>query len=290
MNVDPLSVKVDPYKLVNNAPAVPSLPLVYEELNQAINDPDSSSSTIGDIISQDIGLAGRLLRIANSSLYSFPSRIDTVSQAIIVIGIQQLRDLTLGTSVIELFEGISIDLVNMDSFWRHSISCGICARVLATYRRESNVERFFVAGLLHDIGRLVLYTKLPDHARNALVRCKSSGELLYKVERELMECDHSDVGSALLQFWKLPTNLVEAIACHHNPLSGTRYPVEAALVHIADIIANAMQIGSSGERFVPPLVPEAWERSGLSESILVPTLQEVDRQITDTIEMLLKAE
>lgn len=288
MKVDPLTMKVDPYKLVDSAPSVPSLPLVYEELNQAINDPSSSSSTIGDIISKDMGLAARLLRIANSALYSFPSRIDTVSQAIIVIGIQQLRDLTLGTSVIELFEGISIDLVNMDSFWRHSIACGICARVLATYRREANVERFFVTGLLHDIGRLVMYMKLPDHARNALVRCKSSGELLYKVERELMECDHSDIGGALLQFWKLPTNLVEGIAHHHSPLSASRYPVEAALVHVADIIANAMQIGSTGERFVPPLVGEAWQRTGLSESVMVPTLQEVDRQIADTIEMLLK--
>ncbi|MDD2709144.1 MAG: HDOD domain-containing protein [Verrucomicrobiae bacterium] len=288
MNLDPRSLKIDPYKLVDDAPNVPSLPLVYEELNQAINDPSSSSTTIGDVIGKDAGLAARLLRIANSALYSFPSRIDTISQAIIVIGIQQLRDLTLGTSVIELFEGISIELVNMDSFWRHSIACGICARVLATYRREANVERYFVAGLLHDIGRLIMYLKLPDHASESLIRCKTSGELMYKVEREFMECDHCDIGSALLQHWKLPTNLVEGVMHHHYPLRATRYPIEASLVHIADIIANAMQIGTSGEHFVPPLVPETWERSGLSPSILAPTLAEVDRQMADMIEMLLK--
>ncbi len=185
---------VTPKSLINDSGTVPSLPLIYEEITNTINDPNSSTNSIGDVISKDSGLTARLLRIANSALYNFPSTIDTISQAVIVIGIQQLRDLALGTSVVELFEGIADDLVNMDSFWRHSIACGIAARILATYRREANVERYFVAGVLHDIGRLIIYLKLSEEAREALVRCKGSGELLYKVEKEILGFDHAEVG------------------------------------------------------------------------------------------------
>ncbi len=281
-------MSITPKSLINDSGTVPSLPLIYEEITNTINDPNSSTSAIGDVISKDSGLTARLLRIANSALYNFPSTIDTISHAVIVIGIQQLRDLALGTSVVELFEGIADDLVNMNSFWRHSIACGIAARILATYRREANVERYFVAGVLHDIGRLIIYLKLPDQARECLVRCKSSGELLHRVEKEILGFDHGEVGGVLLDYWKLPTTLIESVTHHHQPMHSTRFPVEACVIHVADLIANAMQLGSSGERLVPPLSSEAWERIGLSPSVLAPTLNEVDRQFGDAVETFLK--
>jgi HD-like signal output (HDOD) protein len=276
-------MKVDPDSLVNHMGTIPSLPLIYDQLNEAINDPSSSSATIGEVISNDSGLAARLLKIANSALYNFPTPIDTITQAVTVIGIQQLRDLALGTSVVELFDGISDDLVNMDSFWKHSICCGITARILATYRRESNVERYFVAGLLHDIGRLVIYLKVPDQARETLLRCKSTHELLHKAEKEIMGFDHADVGGVLLSGWKLPVNLIEAVSFHHYPMKSVGYPTESSIVHVADILANAMQQGTSGERYVPPLAEKAWDQLGISTSILTPTIHEVDRQFKDVI-------
>lgn len=276
-------MKLDPNILVNEMGTIPSLPNIYHQLNEAINDPSSSSSTIGDVISNDSGLSARLLKIANSALYNFPTPIDTISQAVTVIGIEQLRDLALGTSVIELFEGIADDFVSMQSFWCHSISCGIAARVLATYRRESNVERYFVAGLLHDIGRLVMYLKVPDQARDILIQCKNKSQLLYVAEREVLGFDHSEVGAVLLDLWKLPANLIESVAHHHSPQRCVKYPIEASIVHVANILANAMQQGSSGERYVPPLSEYAWNQLGISPSVLAPTLIEVDRQFKDVI-------
>jgi putative nucleotidyltransferase with HDIG domain len=277
----------DPDSLVNDSSKIPSLPLIYQEITSAIDDPSSSTSMIGEVISKDSGLSVRLLRIANSSLYNFPSTVDTVSQAIIVIGIQQIRDLALGTMVIEMFDGISPELVDMNSFWRHSLACGIAARVLASHRREANVERFLVAGVLHDIGRLILYMKVPDQAKEALVRSKDKGELLYKIEREIFGFDHGEVGGALLRHWKLPPNLMDAVNFHHTPQKAKK-PSDPCIVHVADIMTNAMRLGSSGEHFVPPLQLGCWEKLDLPKDVILSTMKEVDRSFQNTVDMFLQ--
>ena len=144
---------------------LPSLPAIFNEVNEAVDDPRSSMGDIAEIISSDISLSARILRLVNSAFFGFPSRIDTISHAVTIIGTQQLRDLVLATAVIDLFRGIPSELVDMRSFWQHSISCGIASRILSSYHREANIEHFFVAGLLHDLGRLILYIKIPDQTK-----------------------------------------------------------------------------------------------------------------------------
>ncbi|PYV36816.1 MAG: phosphohydrolase [Acidobacteria bacterium] len=276
----------NPRDLLNGTVEVSALPMIFTRINDAVNDPRSSIADIGRIISEDSSLSARLLRIVNSVLYSFPSKIETITRAVTIVGTQQLRDVALATSVMKMFAEMSEDLLNMEAFWHHSIGCGITARILASYRREPNVERFLVAGMLHDIGRLLIHTKMADQARAALLRCESSGELLYKVEVDEFGFDHAAVGGALLQLWKLPASLEEVVTCHHNPRRAQRYAVETAVIHVADVIAHAMRLGNSGERFVPPLDSRAWERIGIPLSYLSETMDQVDRQINDAIKMI----
>jgi len=265
---------------------IPSLPMIFTRIDEAVNNPRSSLAEIGRIISEDSSLTARLLKIVNSAFYSFPTRIETISRAVTVVGTQQLRDLALATSVMKLFQGIPADLMNMEAFWKHSIGCGVSARILATRRREANVERFFVAGILHDIGRLALCLNEGDWMRGALGRCHASGELLYKVELEELGFDHAGLGRALLENWKLPASLEETVAYHHNPIAASRFPVEAAVVHVADIIAHAMQLGNSGEQLVPPLNPQAWDRTGISPEQLPDILNHIDRQFSEAAEWM----
>jgi putative nucleotidyltransferase with HDIG domain len=260
---------------------------VYERLSQVMNHPLSSSSDIGKVISEDPDLTGRLLRLVNSPIYGFPSRISTVSQAISIVGMNQLHDLAVGASFIRLFASVPQDLVDMASFWQHSVACAVAARILATHRRETNVERFFVAGLLHDIGRPIMYQKLPNESRQALERARSTGELLHRIEGEIFGFHHGQLGSALLDRWKLPTMLQEAVAWHHQPRLAARYPVEAAVVHVADHLANAFQLGSSGEHLVPPLLPEGWAGLGLSETVIPGVLKQIDLQFADAVSAVL---
>lgn len=267
---------------------VSSLPMIYYKINDAINHPRTSMADIAKIIRDDPGLTVRLLRLVNSAFYGFPSRIETITQALVIIGTNQLRDLALATSITHLFEGIPEDLISMDSFWRHSIACGVGAKTLATYRNETNVERFLIAGMLHDIGRLILYKREGELAQELLLQSRSEQDLLFRIEQERLGFDHAVLGSRLLQLWNLPVSLVEAVAFHHTPQKALPYPIEATLVHLADILVNALKWGSSGESYVPPIDEKAWERAGLSISILSSLIDSMDQQMDEIVYSLLK--
>ena len=276
-----------PNDLLKGYVEISSLPTIFTRINEAVNNPRSSMNEIGKIIGEDAGLTARLLMVVNSAFFSFPQRIESISKAISIVGTQQLRDLALATSIIKLFKGIPTDLVNMENFWKHCIGVGIAARTIGTFRREMNVERFFVAGILHEIGRLVIYMKIPDISRETILRSKEINQLLYIVEAERIGFDHAAVGRGLLQAWKLPHYLDEVVAYHHRPDLATRFPVETAIVHAADVISHAMQLGSSGERLVPPLNQEAWERLALPVSVLAPTFEQIDRQFKEAVKFIL---
>lgn len=278
---------ISPRDLLRGYVEVSSLPTIHLRLEEAINNPKKSMSDIAKVIREDPGLTARLLRIVNSAFYNFPSKVETISQAVTIVGTQQLSALALATSVMKMFKGIQSNLVSMDSFWRHSIACGLAARVLATMRRDNNAERFFVAGMLHDIGRLILYTKLTDKSQEILQRAQQKPMLLYEAEREVLGFTHAVVGGLLLQTWKLPTSLEEIVMYHHNPTSATRFPVETAIVHLSDIIVHSMDLGTSGETYIPPLDPAAWEKLGLHPSVLASVEEQVDRQYQDAMQSMM---
>ncbi len=278
---------ISPRDLLRGYVEVSSLPTIHIRLEEAINNPKKSMSDIAKVIREDPGLTARLLRIVNSAFYNFPSRVETISQAVTIVGTQQLSALALATSVMNMFKGIQSTLVSMDSFWRHSIACGLAARVLATMRRDNNAERFLVAGMLHDIGRLILYTKLTDKSQEILNTARQQPQLLYETERDALGFTHAVVGGLLLQSWKLPTSLEEIVMYHHNPMSATRFPMETAIVHVSDIIVHSMQLGTSGERYIPPLDPAAWEKLNLHPSVLASVEEQVDRQYQDALQTMM---
>lgn len=272
--------------LLRGISSVPSLPLFHTRLDEAINHPRSSIADIAKIISEDQGLTARILKLANSPLFGYFSKIDTIIQAVTIIGVQQVRDLALAISVMGLFEGIPEDLITMELFWKHSIACGLTARILATSQRESNLERFFVAGILHDIGRLVMFISIPDLCREMIEVAQGDGKLLYDLEKERLGFDHGDVGGTLLRRWKLPARIVEPVEFHHNCLQAGQYPREASILHLADVIAHALEFGSSGDMRVPRLDSLAWERLGLSPNLLKSLIPQIDTQFSETIKIL----
>lgn len=280
----------DAQALVDSANQLYTLPTIYYQVDAAINDPVSTATRIGKIISEDAGLSARLLRVVNSAYFGLPSRIDTISRAVTAIGTHQLRDLILATSVIESFRGIPDSLVDMESFWRHSIATGVAARIIATYLREPNVERFFVGGLLHDIGSLLMYAQIPRDEAAVLKQCAETDALLHVAERELLGYDHAEVGGLLLKSWKLPTALADMARCHHGPRKSAQHAAEVAVIHVADIISHALELGSNGEKFVPPLEANAWDRLGLSEGALSTIVGLVDKQYHSAVSQILRSQ
>jgi HD-like signal output (HDOD) protein len=239
-------VSLTPQGLVESIEDLVTLPEVALRIARMVEDPSSSSTDIGREISRDAALTARLLRIANSPAFGHHGKIATISRAITVLGVRQVRDLTVGLTAIRTFDGISNELVTMESFWRHSLLCAVAAGQIAARRDSGRDDSPFVAGLLHDIGQLVLFSRAPVPARQALLMSvDSSDDLgLFLCEREVMGFDHGAVGLALAKKWGLPRSLQECIEFHHEPERAEEYPLDVATVHIANSAAVLAEIGS----------------------------------------------
>jgi len=279
-----MSSTLTPQELVHRNINLLSLPETAMRINTMVSDPNSTAADIGDIVSQDPALTARLLRVVNSSFYGFPSQIDTISMAITILGTRQLRDLVITTSVINRFREIPASVVAMESFWCHSLTSAIAAKNLAQHMKISNSERLFVAGLLHDIGKLVMYIALPDPSRQVIEIAAEPQVDSDHVEKAIFGFTHGQVGAELLRQWRLPESLVEPVAYHHEPLSAKVYPQETAIVHLADVIANDIQppISADDDNMAEPL---AWEILGLEASLLERLHEEVYQQLDDALDI-----
>ena len=273
-------------RLVEETSTVYSLPLFYERLNETINHPRSSIDDISQIITEDQGLAVRLLRLANSPMFGCYAKVDSITKAVTIIGTQPLRDLALAASVMGVFKGIPEELMNMTSFWQHSTACGIIARSLGIYRREANVERLFVAGMLHDVGQVVLVAARPEVSRELLEAQRDSGRFYRELERERLGFDHADLGGGLLKKWKIPVSIGEPVVCHHSPGAAEQFRLETALIHLADVICEALEFGHGAESGVPPFDEAAWERLELPPSMLGAVIKQAESQIAETFAIL----
>lgn len=260
-----------------------SLPDIFVRIVEAIKHPASSASYVADVIGKDAALSAKLLNLVNSAFYGFPRRIDTLARAVTIIGSNHLTNLAMGVSVLSMFEDIPPEHLDMRSFWEHSLGCGLVARQIASHLPGNhNEERYFVAGLLHDIGRLVLVRNLARLYGHMLLAARSRRLVLADVELQGLGFRHDRVSGLLCREWRLPETLEKAVMRHHNPGAGREGP-EPCVIHLADILAHAMPIGHGGNEFVPPLDEDAWESLGLSQHQLGPILLAAGHQLDDTM-------
>lgn len=275
---------------VKDASKLVSPPDVCVRLLELVETPDTSAADIGAVLTQDPNLTARLLRMVNSSYYNFPSRIDTVSRAVTVVGIRELYSLVLAVSAVQVFTRIPAQLVNMDTFWRHSIYCALIARGLARRRRILHPERLFIAGLLHDIGSLLIYQRVPERARDLLLSTNGDEQALHHAEKDALGFSHADLGGLMMELWKLPVPLQEAVCHHHSPGGAQEGKLEAAIVHIAEALANHSEIGAFCEKPSEDMTihPDVWDAVGLSaeEFEADELIGEAGLQFTETATVL----
>lgn len=271
-------------KLVQGISGLVTLPHIFVRISQLVEDPGSNTSDIAKAISQDPSFTARLLRVANSPFYGFPSSIDTVSKAVSIIGTSQIRSLALSMSIAKSFDGLPNKLVSMENFWRHSLYCAMIARILAKRARKCDAEAVFTAGLLHDVGQLVIFNRMPEKAREALLLMQDSIDDLppNEAEQQIMGFDHAQVGMELAHQWKLPPLLAECIGYHHSIGKTRRYPREVALVHLANIFAQMAELDTLDPEDVSAVDPRAWEMSGMGAD--VDLIQEVVRDAQHQID------
>lgn len=278
---------LDAERIVTNVLKVAALPAVAMKFSEAIRDPLTSNQDLENIVSEDSALAAKVLMIANSALYNFPSKIDTISNAITIIGHKQLSEIILSCSIVAMFKDIPQDVIDMEQFWRHSIAVATAARILAASRREQNIEKYFTAGLLHDIGKLIIFVEAPKYALEVIQQCAIRSELMYKVEKDVLGFDHAKLGAMLLKKWKLPDSVVSAVYYHHMPSVSSGDIIGPGIIHVADMITHALQFGSSGEGFVPALNEKAWNALDLDVEILGPLIEQLHVQHNEAVKYIL---
>jgi putative nucleotidyltransferase with HDIG domain len=246
---------------------LPEIPSIIFTLNDTIADPFSSADDIARVINQSPGLSALLLRIVNSAFYGFPSRIDSVTRAVTIIGSKEVSALAVGITTMEVFKDIPKSVFDMQAFTHHSLACGVLARILAAGGNIRNTEQLFVSGLLHDIGRMVMFNYFPEQAGWMLYATAAGNATLYDMEKRVMGFRHTDIAADLFEKWKFPVALSQNVVYHHRPLAA-QDPAKAAIVHLADIIVHSLGEGKSGEWRVPALDAAAWDKLRLSPQTL----------------------
>ncbi len=272
-----------PQTLIARVGDLATLPDICRRILEAVNNPRSSAAFVADIISKDVGLAAKLLKLANSSFYRRESKVDTLTRAVAMVGSSQIANLTLGVSLIHMFKDIPPQFLNMRLFWRHSLHCAVWSQLLAGHLRLPCEERCFLAGMLHDVGRLALLRHLPERYGEVLRRSGPETAPAHCVEERLLGYDHARLGGLLLEKWRIPEALAMSVHGHHAP-GAHGLQTECCLVHLADIIAHALQQETGGPLdLVPPLDAAAWEALDANKNAIPALVPQANHQLREIL-------
>lgn len=255
--------------------SLPPMPAVALELLHTLTETDASSADLAELarrIAQDQAITARVLRVANSPFYGLQSRVASINDAIVVLGFSAVRSLVLTSAVVTTLPAGKCAGFSADRFWRHVLGTAVAAQALARPLRRKP-ESLFIAGLLHDIGRLVMLSANPEGFARVIQIATERDCHLVDVETEIFGCDHTAVGAAIAQHWNFPADIVEALAFHHNPAQ-TAPGSLAAIIHYADGIAKALDLEGAENTQMARLQPAAIDALGLDWQTLTAVLAE----------------
>lgn len=217
---------------------IASPPNIYFELQKIVDNPSKSIADAAFVIEKDAGLAIRLLKIVNSAFYGFPSKIASIDRAINLIGTRELQNIILGTVVIDRFSGLPGELISMHDFWARNLRCALIAQGIDQHLGRPFSEAIFICGILHNIGQLVFFRRIPELAKEVSLLLDADEDLTggdeIKFERSIIGFDHFEVGAELTKLWKLPDIISESIRLHPYPDNTEEFYKIAAILRVAD--------------------------------------------------------
>ena len=260
--------------------SLPTIPPLVRKLLMTIDSPTLSLTDMGKFVAKDQALTARLLKMVNSPIYGFPGRISSVSQALILLGLNVVKGILLGVSVFEMMEKTMVGL------WEHSLSTAVVARGIAIKRELNDPEEIMVSALLHDIGKVAMKAKFSPKYGEALSMSEGAMVLIKDAEEKIFAINHADAGGWLCQKWNFPLTLVEPIAYHHKPSLTKNALVQTEIVHVADILVRARGFGFPGDRLIPAVNPEVWEKLHLSESEVRDLLTSMEDAIQEAADLV----
>jgi putative nucleotidyltransferase with HDIG domain len=261
---------------VKECPRLPSLRSIETALRELLHADNRFTTQISEVIRRDPSLTARLLRLVNSVYYGLNSPVNSIEEAVFYLGVRQIRQLAVVTPVIEDFHKLAGNsLFPWREFWQHCIATAILSREFTQSISQQDDESDYVAGLIHDVGKIVLASAFPNHFRAIYLDETGEGDLLER-ERRVLGIDHTELGAIYLSQHNLPEVLVEVARHHHRPEHATKSPELVAAVHLADMLARFARIGTSGNN--AEIRDESWLDT-TAWRILHPNLSKTDESI-----------
>ncbi len=274
--------------IISSINALPTLPTIYTQLSEALDDEYASNQRIAQIISSDQASAFKVLKVANSPIFGVQRRIESINQALLFLGHTEVKNILLALSIVKQFNGKgdpnslrSVDL------WAHSIATGIICRNLAILSGQKKFDNYFLAGILHDIGKLLFLQFAPKEYINAVKLAKEEKIPILIAEKEVLKIDHAQAGQILADKWKIPSYIQETIQYHHPAQTpkGTNHLLST--VHLANIIARIMKLGFSGDNLIPQPNNIIWEEIVLDKGDIISLSDKILSDYKNAIHTLL---
>lgn len=230
------------------------------------NDPRSSAVDISRVISYDPAFTARVLRMANSAYYGFARKVTTVSEAIVILGYETLKSVVLALTLQNFYDreikGYGLE---KGELWKHSVGCALAARLIANQVKYPNIEEAFIAGLLHDVGKVLLNLFVKEELYQIIEMAGSQGLSFAEAEKRILGFDHQEIGAKVANKWNFNDKIVEAIQYHHRPDRAKKDPDLTAIVHVADFICLSLGLGVGSDGMLYPLKKEALNQLKLDE-------------------------
>lgn len=261
-------------KIIMDTKTLPTLPGVINKLTSMSNNDKSSVQEMARIVSSDQVLSARILRLANSPSYGF-YRVSTISNAMILLGVNVVKSLAISSSIFEVMEKNSVGL------WEHSLGTGVVSNLIAKKLGLPECEEIATAGLLHDIGKVIISLKCSEAEHEVRRIIDEKQVYMWEAEHEVIGTDHAEVGGWLAKSWFLPDKLTEPIACHHNVDASESHRIKTSVVHMADVLIKASGFGDSGDSYVPLIQQAAWDALKLNEQIIAELVEELEDKLVE---------
>jgi putative nucleotidyltransferase with HDIG domain len=263
---------------------LPSLPVVVIDLLSTMEQEDIDIHLLAGKITLDQSLTAKTLRLANSSFYGMQSKVTSIQQAIAVLGFHSIRTLVTACSVTGAIAPLAGNRFDFQAFWRHSVATAVAAKTLAPRLRQ-NAETAFTAGLLHDLGALVLATRFPAQYEQALAYRRQHDCDSAEAERAVFGLDHALVGSSLAAYWKFPAAIQSAVANHHD-LAEQDVASLPLVIHVADLLAHALDLSGVEDDLAPALSHRVWRTLALSDEACLALFRDTERAFQEMNQIL----
>lgn len=265
---------------------LPTLPTVFLNIMRLMRDPNIPLKEIARIVESDPAISMKILKLINSSFYGLLRNVESVQHAIVLLGNKTLKNIVISVSIFKALGGAGSDSkFNREAFWQHSIGCGLIARFLGNRLSFDRNEEAFIAGVIHDIGKVVLDKYFEQDLLAVMERIKSKNIPFYRAERELLGITHCEIGAYIAKNWNLPEAFSAVIEHHHDLQPEGDHAKLVALVQMADIISKKYRIGSSGDDFIPEIHPQVAQMLGLNNAQLTAWDEDIQKEIKKSQEL-----